>query len=84
MEEKKSNIIWENVIIKSFGGAPLSLFLSVLPTPDENFFKEFSNILKDFLWDTGNTKIKMETLYKDLNEGGIKLLDLKTFDTALK
>ena len=61
-----------------------SLFLSVLPTPDENFFKEFSNILKDFLWDTGNTKIKMETLYKDLNEGGIKLLDLKTFDTALK
>ena len=34
--------------------------------------------------DTGNTKIKIETLYKGLNEGGIKLLDLKTFDTALK
>ena len=37
---KKRNLTLygKNVIIKSFGGAPLSFFLSILPTPDENFW----------------------------------------------
>ena len=58
--------------------------LSVLPSPSENFFKEFSNILKEFLWESGNDKIKLETLYKDLDEGGIQLLDIRAFDVTLK
>ena len=79
---KKRNLTLygKNVIIKSFGGASISYLLSVLPSPNENFFKDFSDVLKE----TGNNKIKLETLYKDLNEGGIKLLDIRSFDVALK
>ena len=71
------------MIIKSYGGSALSSFLSVIPTPDD-FFKEYEEIIKDFLWDSSTTKIKIDTLYKDYKEGGIRLLDIKSFDSALK
>ena len=72
------------MVIKSYGGSALSFFLSVVPTPDETFFSEYNDIMKYFLWDSRSTKIKIETLYKDYEEGGIRLLDLKAFDQSLK
>ena len=40
---KKRNLTLygKNVIIKSFGGASISHLLSNLPSPNENFFKDF-------------------------------------------
>ena len=72
------------MVIKSYGGSALSFFLSVVPTPDETFFNEYNDIKKYFLWDSSSTKIKIETLYKDYEEGGIRLLDLKAFDQSLR
>ena len=72
------------MVIKSYGGSAIFFFLSVVPTPDETFFNEYNDIMKDFLWDSSLTKIKIETLYKDYEEGGIRLLDLKGFDQSLK
>ena len=80
----KLTLYGKSMVIKSYGGSALSFFLSVVPTPDETFFNEYNDIMKDFLWDSSSTKIKIETLYKDYEEGGIRLLDLKAFDQSLK
>ena len=80
----KLTLYGKSMVIKSYGGSALSFFLSVVPTPDETFFNEYNDIMKDFLWDSSSTKIKIETLYKDYEEGGIRLLNLKAFDQSLK
>ena len=46
------------------------------------FFKEYEE--EDFLWDSNTTKIKIDTLYKNYKGGGIRFLDIKSFDSALK
>ena len=74
----------KNVIIKSLGGSGLSFLFSVLPSPDEHFFKEYDAALTDFLWDSSTTKIKKDTLFKSFENSGINLLDLRSFDKALK
>ena len=40
----------KNIIIKSFGVAFISFLFSILPSGNEKFLKEFSNIFKEFLW----------------------------------
>ena len=72
------------MIIKSLGGSGLSFLFSILPSPDEHFFKEYDAALTDFLWDFSTTKIKKDTLFKSFENGGINLLDLRSFDKALK
>ena len=74
----------KNVIIKSLGGSGLSFLFSVLPSPDEYFFKEYDAALTDFLWDSSTTNIKKDTLFKSFENGGINLLDLRSFDMALE
>ena len=43
------------------------------------FFRYFKGISIG----AGNNKIKLETLYEDLDESGIKLLNIRSFDVAL-
>ena len=82
-EKHRLTLYGKNVIIKSLGGSGLSFLFSVLPSPDEYFFKEYDAALTNFLWDSSTTKIK-DTLFKSFENGGINLLDLRSFDKALK
>ena len=49
-KRRKLTLFGKSMIIKSYGGSALSFFLSVIPTPDEIFLKEYEKIIKDFLY----------------------------------
>ena len=46
--------------------------------------KEINDLLYKFLWDGKGDKIKRTIVINDYQEGGIKMLDIKSFNFALK
>ena len=46
--------------------------------------KEIKDLLYKFLWDGKGDKIKRMVVIYDYQEGGIKMLDIKSFNSALK
>ena len=58
------------------------LFIS-LPNPNEKMIKEMNDILYEFIWE-GTSRIKKTTLCQDYCDGGLKMIDINAFITALK
>ena len=58
------------------------LFIS-LPNPIENVVKELNTIFYEFLWN-GTAKIKRTVVVKQYFEGGLKMINIKAFVSALK
>jgi hypothetical protein len=54
-----------------------------LETP-EKFIDEVTDIAFKFLWSGKNDKIKRKTIIADYNDGGLKMLDLRSFLCAQK
>ena len=44
--------------------------------------KEINDLLYKFLWDGKGDKIKRTVVINDYQEGGIKMLDIKSFNSA--
>ena len=55
-----------------------------LPTPPPAFFKQYKEIVLNFLWDKKVPKISYERLLQNYNNHGLKLTDLAEKDSALK
>ena len=58
------------------------LFIS-LPSPDEKFVKELSDLLYDFVWN-GKSKIKKSICVKEYVDGGLKMIDVKSYIYSMK
>lgn len=58
------------------------LFLS-LPNPDDHIIRIINNLFYDFLWQ-GRTKIKQQVVVKSYIEGGLKMINLQAFISAMK
>ena len=59
------------------------LFLS-LPNPSQQLFKELNNTIFDFLWDHKNDKLKRDVVTQNYGCGGLNMIDLKAYISALK
>ena len=57
--------------------------MSPLPTSSEHL-KDINNLLYQFLWDGKRDKIKRAEMINDYATGGLKMLDIQTFNRALK
>ena len=57
--------------------------MSPLPT-SHHHLKEIRNVLFNFLWDGKPDKIKRSEIINDYAEGGLKMLDIQSFNRALK
>ena len=57
--------------------------LSPLPT-NHNAIGEIHNILFNFLWDGKGDKIKRDIMISDYENGGLRMIDIKLFNKALK
>ena len=55
-----------------------------LPTPEESFFDSVKKMIRNFLWKNGRPKIAYNQLVQETHKGGLKLIDLKTKEQALK
>ena len=74
---EKITLIKTNIISKVIH------LLTVLPTPP-NFLKLVNDLLFGFLWDDKPDKIKRITTCKDYFEGGLKMIDIYSFEKSLK
>lgn len=55
-----------------------------LPTPGEELFKKYEQNVFNFIWGWKPDKIKRAYLYNDYKHCGLKLLNLKALNFALK
>ena len=76
------SLIGKITIIKSLAISKLAFLFTSLPDPDNTFCLK-KTIMK-FIWNNKPAKIKHSILINDIKNGGLKLLDPKSFCEALK
>ena len=86
-EEKKEfrrlTLLGKITVIKSLLASQLVYILSPLPSSHHNL-KEIKDVFFKFLWDGKQDKVKRTEIINDFAEGGLKMLDLQSFNRALK
>ena len=70
-------------VIKSLLASQLVYILTPLPT-HRKLLEEINRILFSFLWDGRGERIKRSEMINDYEKGGLKMLDIKTFNGSLK
>ena len=70
-------------ILKSLVVSQIVYLLSSLPSPP-GVIKEINCLLYDFLWDSKGDKIKRTEMINEYNKGGLKMIDLQSFNESLK
>ena len=71
-------------IVKSFLTAQLVYMFSVLPSPDDDILTEIETILYKFIWSGKPDKIKRNILIGPVCKGGLKMVDIREQNTAIK
>ena len=72
-------------IINSLVSTLVMFKFSCLPSPDETFFLQYEDIVKEFIWKgKKKSKICKAKLIQDYTCGRLRLIDLKAKDLALK
>ena len=70
-------------ILKSLVVSQIVYLLSSLPSPP-GVIKEINCLLYDFLWDSKGDKIKRTEMINEYNKGGLKMIDLQSFNESEK
>ena len=80
---RRLTLLGKITIIKFLAISQIVYILSSLPTlPD--ILKTINSILYDFLWDGKGNKIKRTTMINNYVKGGLKMLDIQSFNESLK
>ena len=80
---RRLSLLGKVTVIKALQASQLVYVLTPLPTCHVAI-KEINDLLYKFLWDGKGDKIKRTVVINDYQEGGIKMLDIKSFNSALK
>ena len=80
---RRLTLLGKIAIIKTLAVSQIVYILSSLPTPPD-VLKTINSILYDFLWDGKGDKIKRTTMINSYAEGGLKMLDIQSFNESLK
>ena len=80
---RRLSLLGKVTVIKTLQASQLVYVLTPLPTCHVAI-KEINDLLYKFLWDGKGDKIKRTVVINDYQEGGIKMLDIKSFNSALK
>lgn len=83
-QHRKLTLMGKITVVKSYALPKLIYALSALPNPSKDTIKHIENIIYNFIWDAKPEKIKRETLIKEYEKGGLKMVDIKTFIASLK
>ena len=73
----------KNTVLKSLIASQLVYILSTLPT-NHRFINDVNNLFFKFLWSDRGDKVKRDVIISDYSNGGLKMIDLKSFNKALK
>ncbi len=58
--------------------------MSIMPSPSNSFFKDVETLLFKFLWNNKHDRIKRVVLYPLIEDGGINMPHLQSYNYALK
>ena len=72
------------VIIKTLALSKINYLIMSLPNPSTNYIKNLQNLMFNFLWSGKPDKVKRNLIIQDYQYGGLRMLDLENFMTALK
>ena len=73
-------VLGKIAILKSLVVFQIVYLLSSSP----GVIKEINCLLYDFLWDSKGDKIKRTEMINEYNKGGLKMIDLQSFNESLK
>ena len=71
------------IVLKSLIASQLVYILSILPTKHAAL-DEINNMFYDFFWSGRGDKIKRDVMISDYKNGGLRMIDIKSFNKALK
>lgn len=71
-------------VLKTLIVSKITHLLQNLPDPDEKFLLEVNKLFYNFLWDGKTDKIKRTVVSQTHEAGGLKMIDIKSFLSALK
>ena len=80
---RRLTLLGKITVIKSLLASQLVYILSPLPTPS-GYLKEINSLLYKFLWNGKCDKIKRVHMINDYTKGGLKMLDIQSFNNAVK
>ena len=80
---RRLTLLGKITVIKSLLASQLVYILSPLPTPS-GYLKEINSLLYRFLWNGKCDKIKRTHMINDYTKGGLKMLDIQSFNNAVK
>ena len=76
--------VGRNAIVKTLALSQLVYLFIVLPNPPSSFIKEVQSVISNFIWSGNPDKIKRSSLCNTIDEGGLKVKDIKVFMNSLK
>ena len=82
-EYRRLSLLGKIVVLKSLIASQLVYILSPLPTKHAAL-DEINNMFYDFLWSRRGDKIKRDVMISDYKNGGLRMIDIKSFNKALK
>ena len=71
-------------VIKTLITSKLTYLFMTIPDPDEHFLTDLNKLLYKFLWNGKNYKIKRTSASQIYEVGGLKMMNVKCFLSALK
>ena len=71
-------------MIKSLVVPKFVYLLTSLPSPTKNSFHQTETIFYSFIWGNKRDKIARKILINTIENGGLKMIDIRTFDKVLK
>ena len=80
---RRLTLLGKITIIKSLAVSQIVYLLSSLPSHQKIVY-EINSMLYDFLWDSKGDKIKRTEIINDYNKGGLKMIDIQSFNASLK
>ena len=80
---RRLTLLGKVAIIKSLAASQLVYIMSSLPS-SQSYLKEIHQLLYNFLWDGRGDKIKRSVMLNEYKDGGLKMLDIRSFNYALK
>ena len=81
---RNTTIAGRVLVIKSLALSKLVHFFISLPTPSQEFMREINKKFYYFLWKGKPPKIKSKTMELNIENGGLKMINVDNFEQMLK
>ena len=81
---RRLTLLGEVTVIKRLLAASQLVYIMLSLPSSQSYLKEIYKLLCNFHWDGRRDKIKRSVMLNEYKDGGLKMLDIRSFHYALK